>query len=292
MAAIKGIDVQVIVGSGALLGSRDPLYIGVYGKKGGREFAFNLPPNTLNSPGQVARFRFGAGCCTSPADILIDPCGQLKLDDIDLDSVDYVYVRKLSRLMTGGNAGSTNIADDDKLELDKAVVTLCDSTGNMRRFRKTAPMFFAYECGLQHWLPETARPGCIITINFTSVDYTGHDIGNDIAYKLTAVLNGSTQIQDVPEHHFGPGWEPIYNRTIQYFFPGCCNFSGKLKLRADVTEVDWRIDDKGHEDEEFDIVCGQPPINFEINVDVEENNHANKTAHFKFHGTISSQCVG
>lgn len=299
MSNIKGIDLEVTVGSIPNAGTKDPLYIGIYGKNGGREFAFNIPPGNILNANQVVRFRFGEGCCISDKDIIVlKECNSPKLETINLDDIEYVYIRKISRLNAGSNDSGNNWTDDDLLQLHKAVVSICDTTGNIRRFKKTTRMFFAYECGLQHWLTETQRPGCMIRIDFTTVHYGGDDIGNDISYNLTSIFNGITQTQSIPEHHLNHGHtEPIYNRTILYFIPGCCNFIGQLKLNAEVTEHDvvgpwWaqvRQDDIGHEDEEYNIECGKDAVNFSIVVKVIERRN---TAVFTFNGTITSYCVG
>lgn len=295
MASIKGIDIELTVGSIADAGTKDPLYIGIYGKNGGREYAFNFPPQTTGNTGSI-RFRFGDGCCKRDNDIIISKeCCNLKLDSLQLKNVEYVYIRKHSRQTEGPNTSGNLTTDDDLLLLKTAVVTLCDDTGDMRRFKKTTDMYYAYECGLTHWLPETSKPGCLVTVTYSSVSYTGHDIGNDISYKFTSILMGETKTIDIGEHRFNNNSNEYLGQSISYFKTGCCNNSGEIRLIADVIEHDIIIDDKGHEDIVRKIECKENEIisqNFDIRVYVNENNNDNKKAWFIIRGSIRTECLG
>lgn len=303
MAKISGISFDVAVGGAPGSRSMDQLYIGVYGKHGGREFALDRSSSNpeLGADGLIRRFYFGNGCCRKATDLLIDQSSGAQwngpgVDNIDLDHVEYVYVRKMSRLQETGSA----LIADDVLVLTNAVVTLCDSSGNMRRFSKRGIIPFGHQYGHQHWLIEGARPGCNYRIELNTVTYSGTDIGEEVDYRFIGSLNvdgvdrGTAELARYWSANapFGPGEVHNYGTgaSFGYFRPGCCGGAGLVSFYAEVTEYDFPDpDDTRIETHSIEISCGDPPKPFSIVVRVNESGGEGV---FTFAGTVYATCVG
>jgi hypothetical protein len=142
-------------------GTDDEIYIGFWGSAGGREFPLSSKDHEDFERGAddfyvigvdpgfgfplIRSDRSAPGAANDPA-----------LVPIDLNSIQYVYVRKQAY----GTQG-----DDDAWRLDSVIVLLYDDdtvplTGS-RLFSLFAPkgMWFGNEHGHQAWLSESRRPG-------------------------------------------------------------------------------------------------------------------------------------
>ena len=151
MADIKGILVELKTKSGGGAGTDDHIYVGVFGKGGGSEFPLDVRGFNDFEAGANVKYWFGdvweGGVLTGAkrpyeAGSWNDP----ELRYIDLDMVDYVYLRKHSH--KGGD-------EDDAWKMDKVEVTLYGSSSPQKRtFHKTGDLWLANENGLQVWLKE------------------------------------------------------------------------------------------------------------------------------------------
>ena len=292
---ITGITVSIKLGSYIYAGTKDPLYLGIFGKNGGQEFALEVNNyEEFDSPNKFIQFKLGDGCCS--ANMLQvqgsnDPgnCNNPKSFPLNLDSIEYVYLRKLHKL---------NAVEDDLLQLASARVLLCDVNGNIRKFEKDIKMVFAYECGLQYWLKEVDRPGCKIKVELESVHYGGANIGNDVEYwlRINLINPYSLKIIHIGEdtfNHNSTNVPPLDRRIKNFFIPGCCGSTHTLEFRPQVREHDgWPFaDDESLPANAYvEISCDEETQlkPFSIVVDVKEGS---KRAKFTFRGTVTTSCT-
>lgn len=151
MAHIKGMFVELLTDTATYAGTDDNIYVGVFGKGGGSEFPLDVRGFNDFEKGTNVKYWFGdvweggvlAGAKRPyQAGSWNDP----EFRYIDLEKVDYVYLRKHSH--KGGN-------DDDAWKMDKVEVTLYGSNSPQKRtFHKTGDIWLANEFGLQVWLLE------------------------------------------------------------------------------------------------------------------------------------------
>lgn len=150
MVNVKGMVVELKTKSGKGTGTDDHIYIGVVGKGGGSEFPLDVPGFDDFEAGTV-RYWFGDVWDGSSLSGAKNPYKAHSWNDpepryIDLDKVDYVYLRKHSH--KGGR-------DDDAWKMDKVEVTLYGpSSPQKRTFHKTGDIWLANEYGLQVYLKE------------------------------------------------------------------------------------------------------------------------------------------
>jgi len=301
---IKGIYVEIKVGSVGYAESKDPIYLGIYGKNGGREFALDVDNyQEFNSPNKVVKLQIGDYCCNNPGVMQVrhsDPAGGSNTPlnyPLSLNDIGYVYLRKYQR--ANENHATNQDLNDDLLELAYAKVLICDTGGDIRRFDKEIRMFFGYECGIQHWLEEGQKPGCLINIQFDSIHYGGQNIDRfGIEYSLIANI-GSLINQEIHEgdpRRFKNGTTKYPSKTKSFFLPGCCGSSIPIKLHAFVKDNDAFEVNNGNTDEEYQIKClkERQSIPFSIDVEVQDKRFAffPRTAKFTFKGSISALCVG
>jgi hypothetical protein len=150
MTALKGILVRLKTKSERGAGTVDPIYIGVVGAGGGGEFPLDVPGFKDFQAGSDVKYWFGdvwEGGALSGAK---NPFEAHRWNDpesrnIDMDKIDYVYVRKHSH--EGG-------IDDDAWKLDEVEVILYGPSPVKRAFIKTSDIWLANEYGLQVWLRE------------------------------------------------------------------------------------------------------------------------------------------
>lgn len=140
-------------------GTDDPIYIGVVGKGGGREFALDVEGFNDFEKGTDVKYWFGTvwdgdalGGAKKPyhseADADTRRWNKPSHDDIELDQVDYVYLRK---------AAFFKDRLDDRYLLSEVEVTLYASSPSKRTFKSTGTFALANEFGLQVWLSELDR---------------------------------------------------------------------------------------------------------------------------------------
>ncbi|MGO9355077.1 MAG: hypothetical protein ACLP3C_31170 [Mycobacterium sp.] len=159
MAAITGILVQLQTFNGANAGTDDEVYLGMWGKAGGREFPLRSSTYTKNfERGVETLYQLGVNVIGEAA-VYPDHSGPGEQNDpagipIDLSSIEYVYLRKQA-YGTGG--------DDDAWALLRANVVIYDTQtypinppNDYRSFFISAPngLWLANEFGHQVWLTE------------------------------------------------------------------------------------------------------------------------------------------
>jgi hypothetical protein len=298
---ITGISLTIKVGPAGWSDSKDTLYLGIFGKDGGREFALDVDNyEEFDSPNKIVKLRIGNGCCPDDSELQVRHSDQYGgsntplIYPLDLEDIEYVYLRKIQRMReTPTGNPDDQFLHDDLLELASVDVLLCDSNGSFRRFQKNHKIFFGSECGVQHWLEETNKiPGCRIIVQIDTVHYGGDNIGKKIKYNLKSFLNGGQQQYVVNEgkHKFKKGETETHYKSVQYFQKGCCNNSNKIKLVAFVKEYDPFNNDTGDETLELTVNCTEEqqvtPFTIVVNV------HAmfNKVANFTFKGKITTIC--
>lgn len=161
MAAILGMVVNLITFDSEDAGTDDEIYIGLWGNAGGREFPlssrdhedFERGADDIYVLGVDPGFGFIRSDRSKPGEAN-DPA----LVPIDLDSIQYVYVRKQAY-------GKQE--DDDAWRLQRVIVLLYDAhTFPLPRSRlffldARKGMWFGNEHGHQAWLSESLvpRPG-------------------------------------------------------------------------------------------------------------------------------------
>lgn len=153
MAKMRGMIVRLKTGAGKYAGTDDPLYVGISGTGGGREFPldvrwfndFERGSNVKYELGTVwdAPVREGARRPRDSDGGWNDPLTA----HLDLGNVDRVYLRK--------QAGRTQ-RDDDAYQLDEIEVILYGDEPELRRFRCDTAVWLGLEYGLQVWLPESS----------------------------------------------------------------------------------------------------------------------------------------
>jgi len=300
---IKGIYVEIKVGPVGYAPSNDPMYIGIYGKNGGREFALDAENyEEFDSPNKIVKLQIGDFCCEKDGVLQVrhsDPAGGSNTPinyPLELEDIEYVYLRKYQRAL---EVDKNAVLHDDLLELAYAKVLLCDTNGDVRLFEKNQKMFFAYESGLQHWLEEGQKPGCLVNIQLDSVHYGGQNIGRyRIEYNLLANVDNliGQEIYEIGQHRFRNGTTEYPSTIKSFFFPGCCGSEIPIKLHAFVVDKDIGSHPDGDTDEEFEVTCLKEKQTTPFSIDVEVTDHRaiffKRTAIFTFKGVISTHCVG
>lgn len=250
MANIKGIGVELFIDIPQAAGSDDPdtidpIYLGVYGKKCGREFSLTyltkLPEfaphqSVMGNLGTLCHFQANMNphqIPNSTAGGHLDPA----VDKIDLDSVSFVYLKKLVR---------PNVSADDLLRLSLADVYLCDGV-KIRYFTKGTPMIFAHECGLKYWLEESeicdpnddpnngnGEKKCRVKVTLKSIEYlsSGAKVGDKIRYNTD--ISGTKSSGYDGDFDRGETITPntiLYNKIV-----GKCPGAFTLPLEAEILD--------------------------------------------------------
>jgi len=160
--AIFQFYVRIKTGTGDDADTDDRMFLGIFGKAGGREFAINSDENDFQSGDNVS-FTYGNPLSMTSIDpVLVNPIEAVdsgrntgefndpELLPLSLDLIEYVYVRK---------AGARLQTDDNRFELEEAEAKFWDFTGGVKtvrtfRFSPPSPLFLGNESGLQVWLVE------------------------------------------------------------------------------------------------------------------------------------------
>ena len=181
MSEIQGIAVRLKTSDREWAGTDYILYIGIVGRGGGREFPLKVPEIDDFVAGTDVTYQFGTvweAAAVAGAKRPFSSGGRSEgrwndptLDRIELDLVDYVYLRIQSEVQTllrqlqrdtGGHwqvtaAGLTPLLDD--YAMAELVVTLHGPEPNKRIFRTTQEVGLGWQYGLQVWLrEEPVRP--------------------------------------------------------------------------------------------------------------------------------------
>jgi hypothetical protein len=148
---LRGIVVRLKTGAAKYAGTDDPLFLGVSGSAGGREFPLDV--RWFDDAERGSDVRYALGDVWDEAAVLgarrpeesqagwNDP----KLAYVGFEGIDRVYLRK--------HAGRRP-SDDDAYQLDLIEVTLYGDAGRRRTFRCTTALWLGLNYGLQAWLPE------------------------------------------------------------------------------------------------------------------------------------------
>jgi hypothetical protein len=159
MAAFTGMLAQVATFNDENAETDDEVYLGMWGKAGGREFPLSSSPYTKNfQRGVETEYQLGVNVIGQSA-VYSDHSAPGEQNDpagipIDLSSIDYVYLRKQA-YGTGG--------DDDAWHLLRAIVVIYDTQtyptqpgSQYREFSVHPPngVWLANEFGHQVWLTE------------------------------------------------------------------------------------------------------------------------------------------
>jgi hypothetical protein len=153
MASIQGILVKLKTKSTSGGGTDDHIYIGFVGKGGGSEFPLDVKGFNDFEPGADVKYWFGDVWDGSELAGAKRPYAAGSGNDpgpryIDMDQVDYVYLRKHSH--KGGS-------DDDAWKMDRVEVNLFGAASPAKRtFYKTGDIWLANEHGQFAYLKEKA----------------------------------------------------------------------------------------------------------------------------------------
>jgi hypothetical protein len=148
---LRGIVVRLKTGASKYAGTDDPLFLGVSGSAGGREFPLETPWFDDAERGTDVRYAFGDVWDEAAALGARRPresesgWNDPKLAYVGFEGIDRVYLRK--------HAGR-RATDDDAYQLDLIEVTLFGDKGQRRTFRCTTALWLGIRTGLQAWLPE------------------------------------------------------------------------------------------------------------------------------------------
>lgn len=154
MVNVIGIVVSLQTESRNWAGTNDHLWIGVFGKGGGREFALDVHNFDDFEEGTTVKYWFGevwegtqlAGAKKPWHSQVGERWNNPQAwQTINLEKVDYVYLKK----------GGTRIDDhDDAYLLENITVILYGPEGHKRTFRQTKDIRLSNESGLKVWLVE------------------------------------------------------------------------------------------------------------------------------------------
>lgn len=285
---ITGIGLELYVDNWPPSDTEDALYLGVYGSSGGREFPLDVQGYEEFQPGEDVKLNIGGLChwqanqnphivTASTGGAANDPA----IDNIDLDSVEFVYLRK--------NLGSAQGLDDE-LKLSRADVWLCDGSKE-RYFSKSVRMFFGYEYGAKHWLvgrsagdhPVVKR--CHAKVVLSSIQYGGANVGKQITF-VSDVKGVQSQGQDWGFKNgstISPGLV-VYDGVL-----GPCTPNPGLSVTSTIHEGGVGVKNSGTGSTSVSVTCpGTQTFSVTVNVDKKGSK---KDAVFVFTYTVTATCV-
>jgi hypothetical protein len=152
MTALKGMLIRLKTKQESGAGTKDRIFVGVVGSGGGSEFPLDVVGFKDFEEGAEIKYWFGdvwEGIALKNAKnpFQAHDWNNPKIRDIELDKVNYVYLRKHS---DKGGVG------DDAWKMEEIQVTLYGPKSVKRTFYKRGDTWLANEYGLQVWLKETA----------------------------------------------------------------------------------------------------------------------------------------
>ena len=153
MGSLKGMIVKLDTKNISWAGTDDHLWIGVFGKGGGREFCLDVRHFDDFEPDAYVKYWFGnvwdgaelSGARKPWQSQATENWNNPSVDDVDLDAVEYVYLRK---------SGTRRSDRDDAYVMDDVTVILYGTSPQKRVFQRTKDIRLSNESGLQVWLPE------------------------------------------------------------------------------------------------------------------------------------------
>jgi hypothetical protein len=148
---LRGIVVQLNTGLGKHSGTDDPIYVGVAGTGGGREFPLDV--KWFDDFERRSRVKYVLGEVWD-ADAKAGAKNPIKSrSDWNDPALFYIDFEKIDRLYLRKHAGRRR-ADDDAYEMDEVAVTLYGESPKKRVFRSGTAIWLGIEYGMQVWIPE------------------------------------------------------------------------------------------------------------------------------------------
>lgn len=293
---MNGIYLEAIISGGFWSDTKDPIYLGVYGKNGGREFALQVngeSPFTVD--GATVKLILGQTSCNRPG-LQVDNSLNLKENDpslnpIGLNDIEFVYLRKF-----GGQTGNT----DDWAEFSKITVIFRDSSGKLLRYIKVGRIHFAKEAGLAHWLTKDLTvPRCKVTIrlnNIHHIEIANHSAGNNWFLKWHMLVPPFTLTDNfdakINPNNNNEEWNQLLNRTYSFEIEGCCG-PVPIIIFCESRERDWPSpDDIGFNAGTTVVDCSIPnsSVPLQIQTDVDGNSN-NKKSRLTYFFEIETECL-
>ncbi len=294
---MNGIYLELKLGNGSWSDTKNPIYLGVYGRNGGREFALQVNNSSpFTTDGTVVKLIIGQPCCNKTG-LQVDNSQSLKENDpllipMNLSDIEFVYIRKYG----GETSGS-----DDWAEFSKIVVLFCDSAGKLLRFKKEGRIHFAKEAGQQHWLTITEPPKCEIKITLNKIvhdDIEKYPAGYDWDLNWVCFVGGvGAQWVTLP-HYDTSGWsdpddwEVYPNSMLTFYAEGCCG-AYPVVIMCQSIERDWpSADDIGTNAISLIADCSNSNVlqyQVETIINGNSNNRKSKITYFF---SVQATCLG
>jgi hypothetical protein len=151
LSTLRGIVVRLHTGTDKSAGTHDPIYVGVSGTAGGREFPLDVAG--FDDFERRSRVKYGLGQVWEEDALVgaLEPRGSKDdwndpaLSHLGFSEIDRVYLRK--------HCGRRRL-DDDAWQLDEVDVSLYGDEGEKRHFRCSTGLWLGIGYGAQVWLPE------------------------------------------------------------------------------------------------------------------------------------------
>lgn len=151
MGFLKGIVVRLKTGSAKYAGTDDPLYLGVSGVSGGREFPLDV--RWFDDAERISDVKYALGEVWDEAALVGARRPKLAAGDWNDPKLFYVGLEGIDRVYLRKHAGKRA---DDAYQLDAVEVTLYGQSPERRAFRSGTAIWLGLEYGLQVWIPEQA----------------------------------------------------------------------------------------------------------------------------------------
>jgi hypothetical protein len=151
VSTLRGIVVYLATSTAPRAGTNDPLYLGVSGTAGGREFP--LDSALFDDFERRSRVRYALGEVWEAA--ALAGAKQPKMSKADWNDPSYFHVglAGIDRVYLRKRCGRRR-SQDDAYGLDELEVTLYGAPEEKRVFRSAGAIWLGVEYGAQVWLPE------------------------------------------------------------------------------------------------------------------------------------------
>jgi hypothetical protein len=293
---MNGIYVEATISGGFWSDTKDPIYLGVYGKNGGREFALQVDGESpFTNDGATVKLILGQACCNKTG-IQVDNSTGLNanspsLNPMNLNDIEYVYFRKYE--------GETN-STDDWAEFSKITVLFCDSSENLLRFNKSGRIHFARETGLQHWLSKIDPPKCQIKMILNKIvheDVATNPAGFEWDLKWLGIVGGVDAQWAILPHYDTSGWsdpddwEVSPNSSLTFNVDGCCGVH-PVAILCQSIERDWpSAEDIGTSSIGFNVDCSNPGTIQQQVATFINGQSSNRKSKITYYFSIQTSCL-
>jgi len=143
--------VQLNTGLGKHSGTDDPLYVGVTGTGGGREFPLDV--RWFDDFERRSRIKYVLGEVWDAEATAGAKSPTRSKGDWNDPALFYIEFGKIDRLYLRKHPGRGH-TDDDAYEMDEIMVSLYGEPPRKRVFRSGTAIWLGVEYGLQVWIPE------------------------------------------------------------------------------------------------------------------------------------------